>query len=1102
MKIKLTTPSPKRKRQLFFIMRTSIFLFLCTTIFSFSPSNVFSQKTTVSIDADKVMTIDELFDLIRKQTDYRFIYKKELFNNSPKVHLKKGIIKANKLLRESLSTKDFSFEVKENKIIVITAAPQNPIKVTGKVTDETGISLTGVTVRIAGTNTGVATDFEGNYEITVPSSETVLVFTSIGFTPQEITVGDQTIINISLKEAVNELDEVVINAGYYKTSKRLATGNISGISSKTIEQQPVTNPIATLQGRLAGVNITQAGGVPGSGFDIQIRGRNSIRPEGNAPLYIIDGLPFSSETLGGGNDISANILPFSADGGRTTNPLNSINPSDIESIEILKDADATAIYGSRGANGVVLITTKRGKPGKSQLGVNIYTGLSTVTRTMDLLNTEQYLEMRFEAFDNDSRPIGTRDYDVNGTWDQNRNTDWQQELIGGTAYTTDIQTSFSGGSANTQFLLSGGYHKETTVFPGDFDYKKASGHLRLNHRSTNNKFKLSLSTSYVSDRNNLLATDLSKLAGILVPNAPALHDEDGNLNWENSTWQNPLALLEEQYLANTNNLIVNTVLDYELVSGLSLKTNLGFNSISLIESKSSPSTRFNPAAGLGSERSVFTLNNSSRQSWIIEPQIDWNIKLGKAKFIASTGATFQERTSDRSVVRGTGFPDNSLITNISAASSVEVRSSGNIKYNYNGFFGRINYNWDDKYILNLTGRRDGSSRFGPGKQFANFWAIGAAWIFSEENIFKDNKFLSFGKLRGGYGTTGSDQIGDYQFLDTYSLTNDYDGQTGLSPTQLFNQDFSWEINKKLEVGLELGFFKNGILLNANYYRNRSSNQLVGLPLSALTGFGSVQANLDATVQNSGFELELNTINFKKGDFTWRTNVNISIPKNELLTFPELEQSVAYGNTLVVGEPLNIKKVYQSTGVDPDTGVYTFKDFNDDGLINQDDRQLIRSLDPEYYGGLSNSFSYKRLELDFLFQFVKQTAGNYLNGTSVFPGISSNIPRNLLQDVWHEPGDEASIQRLTTGLNFPVLLGFFNYRNSDAAYSDASFVRLKNVSLSYQLSEKWVKGFNGRIYIQGQNLLTFTDYFGLDPENQSLSSLPPLKTISLGVQLTF
>ena len=357
----------------------------------------------------------------------------------------------------------------------VNKEPEELVKITGKVTDEAGMPMAGVSVRLAGTNIGTTTDFDGNYSITVPSSESVLVFSSIGFARKEIIVDGQTVINVTMQEAVSQLDEIVINAGYYNVSERTKTGSISKIDAKTIEKQPVNNPLAAMQGHMAGVNIIQNTGVSGGGYSVQIRGLNSIEG-GSEPLYIIDGVPYSSESLES-QSLVGTVLPNSPQES-IVSPLNAINPLDIESIEVLKDADATAIYGSRGANGVVLITTKKGKAGKTRIGLNSSSSMGEISRFTNLLNTEQYLEMRIEGINNDGfgafldNPAFDSFWPDLKVWDQNRYTNWQEELLGGTSYRKSAQLSISGGNAQTQFLVSGGYQNETSVYPGDSKYGK------------------------------------------------------------------------------------------------------------------------------------------------------------------------------------------------------------------------------------------------------------------------------------------------------------------------------------------------------------------------------------------------------------------------------------------------------------------------------------------------------------------------------------------------------------------------------------------------------------------------------------------------------
>ena len=964
---------------------------------------------------------------------------------------------------------------------VTTGFTQN-VSVTGTVSDAQGV-LPGVNVQVKNKSVGTTSDAQGVFQITALPEDT-LVFSFIGYVSQEMRVGSQTNFTIVLQPDETALDEVLVNAGYYKVKDKERTGSIAKITAKDIEMQPVTNPLAAMQGRLSGVNITQQTGTPGGGFSIQIRGLNSIRSGGNDPMYIIDGVPYPSQSLGS-TDVSNGVML------NPTSPLNSLNPSDIESIEVLKDADATAIYGSRGANGVVLISTKRGKAGATKFDVNAYTSVGKVTRRLDVLGTEAYLAMRKEAFANDGYDaLPETAYDVNGTWG-NGTTDWQKELLGGTAYVNNVQASISGGSDQTQFLLSGTYRKETTVFPGDANYRKGAFQSKISHRSADEKFKIDFSADYVTDKNKLPTTDITRQAYMLAPNAPALYDAAGNLNWEDGTFENPLASLEGSYQTKAENLIANTLLSYKFYPGFELKTSLGYNTMSLSESRTNPSSIYNPSYGLSSAYAESFANNAVRHSWIIEPQLNFQQDWGRTRLEILTGATFQAQSEEMLSIYAQGFPNDALINSLAAATDLTVLRNSINEYRYHAFFGRINMVWDQKYIANITGRRDGSSRFGPGNRFANFGAIGMAWIFSREPFLKKVAVLSFGKLRGSYGITGNDQIGDYQFLDTYETTaNIYDGVSGIRPARLFNPDFGWETNKKLEVALELGFFEDKLFFTTAWFQNRSSNQLVGLPLPGTTGFSTLQANLDAKVENRGVEFDIRTLNIQTKDFKWTSSLNITSLKNELLEFPNLSAST-YGNTLVIGESLSIKKLYHYTGIDSEAGTYTFEDFNGDGLITALDRYVVADTAPEYYGGFSNQLSYRNFELDFLFQFVKQK-GIDVQASFPITGSLSNQPASVLEGS----------QIYTTGENVAAVTANANYSRSDATVTDASFVRLKNISLAYAIPTKGLGKASARFYIQGQNLLTFTKFKGIDPENQSFSSLPPLKQFTFGVQISF
>lgn len=961
--------------------------------------------------------------------------------------------------------------------------------ISGIVTDSNG-PLGGVNIIVKNTSRGTQSDVDGHYEIATKSSDT-LVFSYLGYKAQEVEVGSGSILNVTMQSDATALDAVVINAGYYKVSDRVKTASISRVSAQEIEKQPINNPLAAMQGRVAGVDIVETTGIAGGGFNVRIRGLNSLT-SGNEPLYIIDGVPYDSRSIAD-RGISAEIIPQG-----NISPLNAINPSNIESIEILKDADATAIYGSRGANGVILITTKKGKEGKKVFTINSSTGIAMITQKMNLLNTDQYLEMRREAFANDGiTEYPDIAYDVNGTWDSNRYTDWQEALIGGTAHTQNLQGSISGGSAQTQFLLSGNYQKETSVFPGDFNYNRLNVNSNVTHKSIDDCFNLLFNVAYAIENNNLPKKDLTYEAITLPPNAPALYDELGEINWENSTWTNPLAELQSIYQNKTNTLLANAVLSYKLFKNFKTTLNLGYGNTLFNESYIRPHTIFNPSQGLDSGSSSLSKSNSSSQHYIVEPQLEWTKSFNNFKLEFLVGTTFQKNTNAQQGFLGVGFPDNSFIENLQAATTITVTNEAETVYSYQSIFSRINLGYKDKLFLNLTGRRDGSSRFGPGNKYGNFGAIGAAWLFSEDLPIS---WLSLGKLRGSYGITGNDQIGDYQYLQSYLIgENQYDGNIGLEPARLYNPNFKWEENKKAEVAIELGLWKNRIYLNLAYYQNRSSNQLIDYALPGTTGFTSILANLDAVVENKGFEVELESTIVRNENFSWNIGGNLTLPKTTLLKFPGLETST-YSNRFEIGESLSILKLYKVNGIDPETGLFTFEDFNGDGEITSpEDRQYIADLSTKFYGGISNSFQYKNWGLNLHFQFVKKDAVNqYYYGLQ--PGTMYNQSTAVL-DRWQTPGDNAFMQQFSTGNNFNSYLAFSQFGESSGAISDASFIRLKNLELAYSLPLANVPNTSCRISLRGQNLLTFTKFKGGDPE-RTIGYLPSLRRISLNLQLQF
>ncbi|SEM66560.1 TonB-linked outer membrane protein, SusC/RagA family [bacterium A37T11] len=946
-----------------------------------------------------------------------------------------------------------------------------------------GKPLEGATVKLKQGGVGVMTGKDGIFHLTTPIYKGVLVVTFVGYQTQEVDFNPDTQIPMTIKLAGegNELEEAVVNAGYYETTKRLSTGNISKVDAVTIGKQPVTNVLSALIGRMSGVQINQNSGLAGGDYSIQIRGRNSLRTEGNDPLYLLNGVPFPSTSF---NQLTGGVIPQS-------NPLNVLSPTDILSIEVLKDADATAIYGSRGANGVVLITTKKGRMGEASISMQAQTGITHLAKKMELLNTAQYLEMRQEAFANDKAAPTLANAPDLLLWDTTRYTDWQKVLLGGTGHHSTLNASLSGAANEIQYLLSGTYGSETTVFPGNYTFKRGAVNSSLNYTSKNRKMTLQSSLMYGASSNTLPTENLVSLALQLPPDAPEPYI-GGQLNWAKGTWTNPFKYMEQSSVTNSNNMNASLTVQYRLLSNLSIKALVSFNKIMFKETQLNPVSALDPA-GADALISSSLFADNTETGYNLEPQIEYKNKLVGGAVQVLLGTTFQENNRQGRTLAASGFSSDALMEQLGNAEELRGNSSFT-QYRYNALFGRINYNSSDRYLLNITFRRDGSSRFGPGKQWGNFGAAGAAWIFSDEKFLKkQSTWLSMGKLRLSYGLTGSDQIGDYAYLDTYQSSGVY-LIPGLAPSRLANEQFGWEVNKKLEIALETGFLNNRIQMDMSYFRNRSSNQLIGYQLPDLTGFPSVQANYPATIQNTGYEFELTARVMSNGHFSWKANANFTLPYNRLLAFPDIEKS-SYSN-LVVGKPRPQTFAYVFSAVDPETGTFQFQDLNGDGAISATDDRILLSRPPAYFGGVGNSFTMGHFDTDIFLQFARQDDFDYRSSFSM-PGMQQNQPVEVLER-WKQTGDGTPVAKFSQA----SATLYNRWASSDINFNGhKSYVRLRNVALSYHVPAgrlQRLKMKDVRVNLEAQNLYTFTKYKGLDPESLTL---PPLRTFVIGLNIT-
>ncbi|ACU04191.1 SusC/RagA family TonB-linked outer membrane protein [Pedobacter heparinus] len=1091
-------PSDRYLIQILRIMKFTTFIIAITLVHVSA-----AGKAQISLDKKNV-PIKEVFKSITAQTGYDILYSDRTLNDTEKISITANNEPLKTVLDRCLKGQLLEYElgnktviIKKRKALLLDKVIDffTRIDVRGRVVDENNQPLVGAVIKIKDGLSTTSTNSNGEFLLKKVAEDATLTISFLGYETREIKAAENISI-IKLTPSTDKLEEVEINAGYYTVTDKERTGSISRISSKEIEKQPINNVLQVMQATVPGLQVIQNTGVPGGGFSVRIRGQNSLT-QGNEPFYIIDGVPFTATSLAPPVGV---ITP-------NASPLANINPADIENIEVLKDADATAIYGSRGANGVILITTKRGKAGKSSVSFSANQGISKVGRKLKLMNTQQYIEMRKEAKGNDNLAISTTDYDINGTWDQNRYTDWQDELIGGSAPTTNILASLSGGAGNITYLIGGNFYSEGTVYPGDQTYKRSSGNFSLQYTSDNQKFDSSFDVNYSQINSNLFLNDLTPFIR-LPPHYPSLLTDEGIINWgDNTMGSNPLAQLQKPYEAKTNNLIASAALNYKIIPDLKLKARFGYTIMDRKEFNSQPLSTYNPANSPGPEQRISKFSNNSTNNWTFESQVDYTRKIGNGKFNALLGVTFQQGVLDGQIVEGSGYNSDVLMRNIAAA-SVYSASASYSKYRYMALFGRINYNLKDKYIINLTGRRDGSSRFGSNNRFANFGAAGIAWIVSEEDFIKEHlPFVSFAKLRGSFGITGNDQISAYGYLELWKpLSGSYQGVTTMFPGNIANPDYAWEVNKKAEAAFDVGLLNNRINLSLSYYSNRSSNQLVSVQLPYITGFSGITDNLDATIGNTGWEFEFMTKNISTKSFQWSTSFNFTIPKNKLIEFPNLEKST-YANQYVIGEPLAIQKLYK-TSVNAQTGLYAAEDFDKNGLIDIKDRYVVTFTGRKYYGGLQNSFTYKGFALDVLCQFVKQAGAGYLNGFSTAGSFATGIPTRNQPDFvlnrWRTQDDPAPYQKYST-LTAASNSQLDATSRGSYAIDNASFIRLKNISLSYNLSEKLIQKIklnSAKVFFQGQNLFTITPYKGLDPETSSINNLPTLQVFTVGMQLTF
>ena len=939
------------------------------------------------------------------------------------------------------------------------------------VSESDGAPIPGVNVVVKGTSNGTSTDFDGKYTIDVSSGNTVLVFSYLGFITQEIDVADKTTINVSLEEDVSALDEVVV-VGYGTTKKSDITGSVSSVKSEELAAFPVLNAEQALQGRAAGVAVqSNNGGEPGAPIAVNIRGNTSIGASSSA-LVVVDGFVGAQ-------------LP---------------QPTDIESIEILKDASATAIYGSRGSNGVILVTTKKGRSGKMTVEVNSSFASQDVTQRIDLLNASQFAEYR---------------QNINSAYTQGPvDTDWQ-DLIYRTGNVSNHQLSFSGGSEKINYYVSGNYFNQKGVvinsgferfsFLGNIDVQ-ATDRLKLGFNSYANRgIKEGVSTQAGSG--GASGGDVISTAYRFAPDRPVQNPDGTNTqNPVGDAFDNPVAIATESVDdTNTDDYRANFYADYEFIEGLSFKTTLGFDTRNQTRGRFQPSTLLGTAGGQGG---IASFESLKRTNILTENYLTYEKEIGKGNLAVLFGYSYQKIRNERFRAETQDLVSNSLsYFNLGAGANIQTPSSSLTEQVIISQYGRLNYEFDDRYLITFTARRDGASNFAENNKYSFFPSGALGWNISNESFLRDNETLSNLKLRASYGVTGNPSIDPYQSLATFESIYAAVGESqvgAIVPQQLANPDLKWESSYQTNYGLDLGLLNNRINLTLDYYNIDTEDLILGdssapeyFGLSNLTALRNV-----GEINNQGFEVTLNTRNVITDNFSWTTDFNWSRNRNEVVTLIDgqdifLDSSPGSflqdeTHLLREGEPVGVFYGYEYQGVyqggdfpaglaaypEAEAGDELFTDVDGDGVITGDDRQIVGDPNPDWIAGLNNNFRYKGFDLNVFFQ---ASVGNDIFSYTFLElasGESNATPEVL--DAW-TPSN--------TNTNIPSAKVREKRINSRFVY-DGSYVRLKNLALGYNLPDDTVQriGMQGiRLGLSAQNLLTFTDFPGTDPEAQYRSS---------------
>jgi len=1081
-------------------------IFLGVLIASESEAQKIQSVREVKIDVHlKNASLEECFKAVEKKSDFQFTYDKKLLKSDIRINYVSNNASISDLLLELSKEASVKFKQVNNTINVQKYSRQlnsekpleiiiQSISITGKVTDETQESLPGVNVIVKGTSNGTVTDIEGNYSLEIPDTESILVFSSVGYVDEEIVVGNRTIIDLSMTPNITALEELVV-VGYGTQKKRDLTGSMTGMKEEQFNPGIVVAPEQLMQGKLSGVNIVLNSGEPGANSTVRIRGGTSISA-GNDPLYVIDGVPVA---------FAAGDFQRDGDDRMSTsanNPLNMLNPGDIESIDVLKDASAAAIYGSRGANGVILITTKKGKSGKGSLEYNAYFGLSSVRKKLDVLSADQYRNY----LDANSETIGV--YLDGGT-----STDWQDEIFR-TAFTQSHDLALSGGSENTTYRASLNYLNQEGVIVSS-SLEKLATRINITHKAINDRLKINLNLGNAFFNNdNAPNTNNSPgdFTGGIIRDALRFNptfpvkDENGDYTFISIFNQNPIEqadLIEDD--TRTFRSLGNVLAEFKITDWLKINTNIAYTYEDMNRGYYAPR-----ASRIGNDIGGGVASQESRNSTskLIETNLIFNKNLGdKHDLTVLGGYSWQDFVYTQSYLRANDFvTDLTGYDNLDGAIFFNPPQTGRQSNTLISYFARVNYGYANKYLLTLSVRQDGSSRFGDNEKWGTFPSAAFAWRLIEENFMNESNLFSDLKLRLGYGVTGNQEIGNYISVPTLSAgSNKYiiGGQivTAVGPDQLSNPNLKWEETTQTNIGIDFGLFGHRLSGSIDYYIKRTSDLLLSFAVPSPAEVSFTTANV-GEVQNIGYEIELNGVLVESSNLNLDLYANFTQNKNEVISLSNEiynTEQILHGRVgapgfsgmtteiIVPGQPLGTFFGFEYIGVDAD-GIQQFTDVNGDGMITPgEDRKVIGNTQPDFFYGIGTRGTFKKFSFDLFFRGIHGV--DVLNSTAID-----------LQDISKLPGFNVT----ETAINDVLAFG------QPAIYSskwiqDASFFRLENVTIGYSFDVNninWLNYLN--LYVTGQNLFVLTDYIGYDPEviGRDMTIYPRPRSVMLGLNVKF